>query len=630
MGVSMSITKYAKFTDAKYADKGNVDEDGAEGADVEEAAAPALEANSETIDKIKQENFDKWSKIFRDLIRNKDIESKIKSSFNKTFLEPLGQVGGAPDADAPDADAPAADAPAADANEGEKIDINNFKHFVGLKIVASKDNVFDYLSGDNKYSFFLKEDIDKFWLVDEKVKELLDEETAKLIIELGKNEKKFKKANEEKYNEISDVVTKITKEIVPIMFDKTQLAVQHKALKEILDYVIKSNELKDFHKKQNISGSKEDIKSGEKTAKEVAMEKREAQETQEGQSGGNDDSSYDGYSSDSSYDGYSSDTGSSDSDSGRSYMSGGDNIYSGDNIYGGKSSKEKEYKKFKSEERKGFAEKKDKFMKDEVKIIAFLDENITSLMTSYEKSTVGVNVKKSSIKINIPLLEAIFKAVNSYEKEVETTGAAVEMIAKSGEAPAAEEGEAADGDKKDEKKGEDGTADDGDKTDKEKEEAPAPAKEGEAADGDKKDEKKGEAPAPAPAGEGGGANNNKNDGKKEIYGTELSESQAGGGHTTTIKTKKKCHPKKKLTKNINININLGKTNIAYEDTSHSSSSDSDSDSSSDSDSDSSSDSDSDKEQGKVIKKGKKQVKYVVNETKKKNRPHRRRQNNDEE
>ena len=65
MGVSMSITKNAKYTDPKYADKGQVDEEGADGA---EAAAPALEANSETIDKIKQENFDKWSKIFRDLI----------------------------------------------------------------------------------------------------------------------------------------------------------------------------------------------------------------------------------------------------------------------------------------------------------------------------------------------------------------------------------------------------------------------------------------------------------------------------------------------------------------------------------------------------------------------------------
>lgn len=597
MGVNMSITKNAKYGKPAYAALGKVDEEGAEGAEgAEEAAAPALEANSETIDKIKQENFDKWSKIFRDITRNKKIEKKIKSSFNKFKTEKLEgkttdsdesskpQEGGeGDDAPAPagdDAPAPAGDAPA---------DMNDFMKFYSKGIKSSEDKVFEYMSGDDNYSFFLKEDIDKFWLVDEKVKELLDEQTAGLIVELGKNEKKFKKANEAKYNELSDVVTKITKEIVPIMFEKTQIAVQHKALKDILEYAIGSDELKDFHKKQNISGQKEAIKSGDVSADEVAMEKREKEAeakeqkaAEEGPSGG------DGYSSDSSggddssYGGYSS-------DSGDSYMSGGDNI-DGGKLF--KTAEEKEYKKFKGEERKEFAEKKDKFMKDEVKVIAFLDANIESLMTSYKKNKIGVNVQKSSMKTNTALLEAIFTAVNSYEKEVETTGAAIEMIAKSGEAPAA--GEKGEG-------------------------------EGE---GDKKDGK-GEGEKDGAAGEkdGDGAGAGEKDGaeeKKNEDGAEEGGNQGGGGSHTTVKstkTKKKRQPKK-LPKNINININLGKTNIAYEDTSDSDSSTSDS---------SSSDSD-DEEQGNVIKKGKKQVKYVVNTTapKKKNRTKRRRQTNDEE
>ena len=596
MGVSMSITKNAKYGKPAYAALGNVDEEGAEGA--EEATAPALEANSETIDKIKQENFDKWSKIFRDLTRNKKIEKKIKSTFNKFKTEKLEgkttnsdesskpQEGGdGDDAPAPagDAPAPAGDAPA---------DMNDFIKFANKEIKASEDKVFEYMSGDDKYSFFLKEDIDKFWLVDEKVKELLDERTAGLIVELGKNEKKFKKANEEKYNELSDVVTKITKEIVPIMFEKTQIAVQHKALKDILDFAIDSDELKDFHKKQNISGQKEAITSGDVSADEVAMEKREkdaeAKEqkaAEEGPSGG------DGYSSDSSGGGYSSDSSSGgySSDGGGSYMSGGDNI-DGGKLF--KTAEEKEYKKFKGEERKEFAEKKDKFMKDEVKVIAFLDANIESLMTSYKKNKVGVNVQKSSMKTNTALLEAIFTAVNSYEKEVETTGAAIEFIAKSGEAPAAEEG-----DKKGEKDGKEGEAGkDG---------------EGNGAGAEEGDKKKGEG----------------KDVKGHGAGAEEGGNQSGGGSHTTVKstkTKKKRQPKK-LPKNINININLGKTNIAYEDTSDSDSSSSDSSDSSSSDSD-------DEEQGNVIKKGKKQVKYVVNTTapKKKNRTKRRRQTNDEE
>ena len=587
MGVSMSITKNAKYGKPAYAALGKVDEEGAE-----EATAPALEANSETIDKIKQENFDKWSKIFRDLTRNKKIEKKIKSTFNKFKTEELEgkttnsdesskpQEGGdgddapAPAGDAPapagDAPAPAGDAPA---------DMNDFIKFANKEIKASEDKVFEYMSGDDKYSFFLKEDIDKFWLVDEKVKELLDEQTAGLIVELGKNEKKFKKANEAKYNELSDVVTKITKEIVPIMFEKTQIAVQHKALKDILEYAIGSDEIKDFHKKQNISGQKEAITSGDVSADEVAMEKREKEAeakeqkaAEEGPSGGGEDAiSEGGYSSSSSDSSSDSSSGGYSSDGGDSYMSGGDNI-DGGKLF--KTAEEKEYKKFKGEERKEFAEKKDKFMKDEVKVIAFLDANIESLMTSYKKNKVGVNVQKSSMKTNTALLEAIFTAVNSYEKEVETTGAAIEMIAKSGEAPAAEEGEAG-------KDGKEGAAE----------------KEGKEGAAEKKGEKE----------------------VKNGAGAEEGGNQSGGGSHTTVKstkTKKKRQPKK-LPKNINININLGKTNIAYEDTS---------------DSDSSSSDSSDEEQGNVIKKGKKQVKYVVNTTapKKKNRTKRRRQTNDEE
>src|SRR5210317_800040 len=117
MGVSMSITKYAKYNDPNYADKGTVDEEGAEGA--QEEAAPALEANSETIDKIKQENFDKWSKIFRDLTRNKKIESERKFSFKKFKLEKLKETTKDSDESSKQEGGAEGDAPEGDAGDAE-------------------------------------------------------------------------------------------------------------------------------------------------------------------------------------------------------------------------------------------------------------------------------------------------------------------------------------------------------------------------------------------------------------------------------------------------------------------------------------------------------------------------------
>jgi len=558
----MSITKYAKYNDPNYADgQGPGQGQGQGQGKEEEKKCELIEPTAENIDKIKQENFDKWSKIFRDLTRNEEIENKIKSSFKNLFIQKYtsdinkqstetegqeAQEGGDDDTQ---------ENPVGETKE-TKIDINDIKFFFGLKIVAEKDDVFKYMGGDDKYSFFLKEDIDKYWLVDEKVKELLNEEVAATIVEVGKNEKNFKKNNKEKYEEVSTIITKITKDLVPIMFDKTQIATQRLALKKIIEYVVKSDKFKDYHKTQNISGSKDAIKRGELSSKEAALKKKEEdQEKNEiekiKQNAG--DNSEGGYISSSSYGsgGYSSSSGGYSSDG-------------GDDYDGGKSTKEKEYKKFKEEERKGFAENIENFMKDGLKLIAFIDENVSSLAKLYDSG--GKKFDKNRAENDVDLLKTLFEAIDGYTKEIETTGAAVEMIAES--AKCGENGEAVAA----AAAGVDPTA---------------AAQTAAALSGSGVDPT-----AAALAGSNGG--------------------QGGGGSNTPTKTKKK-RQQKKLPKNINININLGKTNIAFEDTSSS-------DSSSDS---SGSESDDESEDENIIKKGKKQVKYVVNPTKKKNRTKRR-------
>ena len=538
MGVSMSITKNAKYGKPAYAALGEVDEDGAAAADAEgngeKQKSEPIEQTPESIEAVKQANLEKWSDVFTKIVKIEQIENKIKTS-----IEPF---------------------------------------IAGLKgepIVLSKDDPIKYIrGGSDEYAPYLKEDIDKFWLVDTGDEDLntffKDEELVGLIVGISDDKKKLKsleKDNKDVYIQISDLLTVFQSKFVNKMFEKTQEANKHEAMKEIIKYIVNdSKAFKKIHKEENISGSKAAITSGEKTKEEIKMEKRnneksaaegaegEAEGAEEG--GGDSDSDSD---SDSGG-GYSSDEGG--------YMSGGDNI----EIEGGKTSAEKEYKSFKKEEKADFAGKIADFMKDTPKLIKFMDENKEDLMNLYEKNKIGINVKKSMVD-GSPILEKLFQEINNYTKEIEETGAAVEMIAKSGEAPDA----------------------------------------GEKGEGDESGDK-------PPAGD--------NAGDKPEAPPNGEQSGGSGKHATITKTKKKCQPKKKLPKNINININLGKTNIAYEDTS-----DSDSESSSSSDSDSDDESESDKEEEKkVVKKGKKKVKYVVNTTapKKKNRTKRRRQTNDEE
>ena len=589
MGVSMSITKYAKYNDPNYPDgqgpgQGQGQGQGqGEGQDEEKKCEP-IEPTAENIDKIKQENFDKWSKIFRDLTRNEEIENKIKSSFKKLFIKKykLEENEQSTEEKGQEEQKGGEGENKEETKEENKEDINDIKFFINkIKIVAEKDDVFKYMGGDDKYSFFLKEDIDKYWLVDEKVKELLNEEVAAAIIEVGKNEKDFKKNNKEKYEEVSTIITKITSDLVPIMFDKTQIATQRLALKKVIEHVVKSDKFKDYHKTQNISGNKDAITSGELSSKEAALKRKEEEEEKKEiekikQNAG--DNSEGGYSSSSSY-----------GSGGYSSSSGGYSSEGGDDYDGGKSTKEKEYKKFKEEERKGFAENIDSFMKDEVKLIAFIDKNVSLLASFYDSG--GKKFDKNRAESNQELLKSLFEAINSYEKQMEETGRAVEMIAES--AKCGENGESA------------GTAgaDEQVLNDPEAFEELA-----------KKDPEKAKALA------------QKNPEKVKALATKdparaqalaqqfgmMGGSQGGGGRNTPTKTKKK-RQQKNLPKNINININLGKTNIAFEDTSSS-------DSSSDS---SGSESDDESEDENIIKKGKKQVKYVVNPPKKKNRTKRR-------
>ena len=569
MGVSMSITKNAKYGKPVYAGLGTPEDDAAAAAAAaaaadgkgEEKKSEPIELTPESIEAVKQANFDKWRDAFTKIVKIKQIDNKIKTSIGP-FIAGLR----------------------------------------GEQIVLSTDDPIKYIrGGSDEYAPYLKEDIDKYWLVDTEDEDLntffKDEELVGLLVSISDDQKKLKgleKENKDLYIQISDVLTVFQSKFVNKMFEKTQEAMKHQAMKEIIKYITsESKAFKKIHKEENISGSKAAITSGDKTKEEIKMEKRNnekpaeaegAAEGAEGAEGGGDDTS----------DSDSSDSEGGDSSDGISYFSDGDNI---SNIEGGKTNAEKEYKSFKKEEKADFAVKIADFMKDTPKLIKFMDENKEDLMNLYEKNKIGINVKKSMVD-GSPILEKLFQEINNYTKEIEETGAAVEMIAKSGEAPAAE-GEEKAGEK---------PAPAGDKPSGDKPGDKPPA-------GDNAGEEKAPPAPPAPSGTANGG-----------------QSGGSGKHATITKTKKKCQPKKKLPKNINININLGKTNIAYEDTSDSdseSSSSSDSDSES-SDSDDESDSDDKEEEKKVVKKGKKQVKYVVNATKKKNITKRRREDNDEE
>jgi hypothetical protein len=596
MGVSMSITKNAKYGKPVYAGLGTPEDDAAAAAAAaaadgkgEEKKSEPIELTPESIEAVKQANFDKWRDAFTKIVKIKQIDNKIKTSIGP-FIAGLR----------------------------------------GEQIVLSTDDPIKYIrGGSDEYAPYLKEDIDKYWLVDTEDEDLntffKDEELVGLLVSISDDQKKLKgleKENKDLYIQISDVLTVFQSKFVNKMFEKTQEAMKHQAMKEIIKYITsESKAFKKIHKEENISGSKAAITSGDKTKEEIKMEKRNnekpaeaegAAEGAEGAAEGAAEAAQGGEGAeaqeggDDTSDSDSSDSEGGDSSDGLSYVSGDDNII----IEGGKTNAEKEYKSFKKEEKADFAVKIADFMKDTPKLIKFMDENKEDLMNLYEKNKIGINVKKSMVD-GSPILEKLFQEINNYTKEIEETGAAVETIAKSGEAPAAAEGEEkapASGDKPsgDKPSGDKPEADTGDKPSGDK----PPA-------GDNAGDKPPEAP-PAPSGTANGG-----------------QSGGSGKHATITKTKKKCQPKKKLPKNINININLGKTNIAYEDTSDSdsessSSSDSDSDSES-SDSDDESDSDNkEEEEKKVVKKGKKQVKYVVNATKKKNITKRRREDNDEE
>ena len=583
MGVSMSITKNAKYGKPVYAGLGTPEDDAAAAAAAaaadgkgEEKKSEPIELTPESIEAVKQANFDKWRDAFTKIVKIKQIDNKIKTSIGP-FIAGLR----------------------------------------GEQIVLSTDDPIKYIrGGSDEYAPYLKEDIDKYWLVDTEDEDLntffKDEELVGLLVSISDDQKKLKgleKENKDLYIQISDVLTVFQSKFVNKMFEKTQEAMKHQAMKEIIKYITsESKAFKKIHKEENISGSKAAITSGDKTKEEIKMEKRNnekpaeaegAAEGAEAQEGGDDTSDSDSDSSDSE---------GGDSSDGVSYVSGdGDNI---SNIEGGKTNAEKEYKSFKKEEKADFAVKIADFMKDTPKLIKFMDENKEDLMNLYEKNKIGINVKKSMVD-GSPILEKLFQEINNYTKEIEETGAAVEMIAKSGEAPAVEEGD---------KAGEEKAPASGDKPSGDKPEAPAS---GDKPSGDKPPAGEEKAPAAPASGDKPPAPNG---------GQSGGQSGGSGKHATITKTKKKCQPKKKLPKNINININLGKTNIAYEDTSDSdseSSSSSDSDSES-SDSDDESDSDDKEEEKKVVKKGKKQVKYVVNATKKKNITKRRREDNDEE
>jgi len=552
------------------------DKKGEDAAKGEEAPPPPGELTAENIDEIKEKNFTKWSKIFSNISQLEQVKYKITALTKKQPSD----------------------------------------NFVEKKIAFTEKDVLAYVSGKEQFALYLKEDIDKFWLMDESIKELMSDENKKGLIKASEvsdsDLKNYEKSGDKKLlNEVKDIITNVIKTIVPLFLEKTKIAVQHMALSEVIDYVLDTKEFKDKYKEANILVHRDAITKGTKTKEEVLMENREKKaeekasaEEPKPKEGGDD------YSISSSNMSGGDDYSMSNSSISNSSMSGGDdysisnssinsNVNSGGEEDGGeegggvfKTAEEKEYKKFKKEERGNFDEKKTDFLNDTFKRIKFIDTNQDLMLSIYSKSKVGVNVDKKSagIKTLIPIL---LEAINTYEKEPDTTGAAG---VKSAAPPSAEGAEKAEGADKNKAEG----------AEKDKAGAP-PAAEGADTPPAKKDggsleqasevEPAGgaveQAPVePAPAVEpAGGAVEPASvvEQASEVEQAPVVEPAGGAVETTaivqegggTIKPKQKRHTRKKPQR-INININVGDKNVIDESSSGSSDSSSSDSSSSDS------------------------------------------------
>jgi hypothetical protein len=559
MGVANSKRKYSGGPN--YSNKRNVDaeekpegEEGAEGAEGEEGAEGAEGAEGEgatsgestpdtpeqlakNIDGVKQGNMHTWGGVLKDFCALKQVNYKIKTMAKN---QPSDK-------------------------------------FVEKKIAYTENDVTSYVSGKsgNPLTEYYTEDFDKVYLIQPDLKDLIE------AISHGSPFRRLNQIDPSKKDQFTSAI--------PVLLDAAilphvKLAVQHKALADVIRFIVTTDKFKELHKTTKIDVHEENIKSGKHSKEEASLankgNKGAPPEPEPPAQGGGGLEANTGPSTaaedteDTSEETETEDTAEETETDEEGDIEGGF----------GKTAEEKEFKKFKENEKAGFKDKTAAFLLDTPIVIKFLDANEDTLLSVY-KSDKSMDKKSPAIDTITPIL---LEAIDSYEKKADTEGAAGKQELSKAK-PDAKGAKPTDG------AAEQAASD-----------AAPPTN-----DKDKPSGPQGSADKPAVGVLGGG---------------DAVSDQTGGG-------RKKKYKKKRKPRHINIRINVGDKNIIDSSTSDSSTSDSStsasdsstSDSStSTSDSDSTSDSTSDSSSSESscstcssVDSAEKKGKYIVNKRRRK-------------
>ena len=227
MGVANSKRKYSGGPN--YSTKR-----GKEGDD-KDADGKGEEKPAETDpDKIKIANMKMWGPVLKSFMDDKEIKTKIKQAADTQSAE-----GGI---------------------------------FIDKKILFTADDAQAYVSGKESHPLtqYFIDDLDKIYLFKPEFKKILEDLSKGSE---GKPVRKMIKVPKED----KDMLTKL----IPMILDgpthileNVKRAVQHKALTEIINYVLASKEFKEHHK-GTLTEQRDAIKSGSKSKEEASLELKE-------------------------------------------------------------------------------------------------------------------------------------------------------------------------------------------------------------------------------------------------------------------------------------------------------------------------------------------------------------------
>jgi hypothetical protein len=233
MGVANSKRKYSGGPN--YSTKRGSDAEDGKGKEGEEGKgeeeAPPAETDPE---KIKLANLKMWGPVLKAFMDNKEVKTKIKQAVDKQSAEGDG--------------------------------------FIDKKILFTADDAQAYVSGKESHPLtqFYIDDLDKIYLFNPDFKKILEDlskgsegQPVRKMIKIPKEDK--------------DTMTKM----IPTLLDgpthimeNVKRAVRHKALMEIIKYVLSSKEFKKAHK-DTLEGQRSEIESGSKSKEEAAIAMKE-------------------------------------------------------------------------------------------------------------------------------------------------------------------------------------------------------------------------------------------------------------------------------------------------------------------------------------------------------------------